>query len=202
METDQQHEFRSRLNSFIRLYAFVAQIAALADRDLEALYIFGRYLWRSLPVQREELSVEVRREIDLDQQRIDLTFEGAIELERGRGRLQPQAGDDPSLTEDEPDALSEIIREINDRFGTEWSETDRVIIEQLNRDIAADDGLRTSMTVNDEANARLTFDQVAGEKFAKLIDSNFSLYKTVNDDDSLRRRFFDLLFDVFMRDVA
>ena len=144
----------------------------------------------------------MRRQIDLEHQRIDLTFEGAIELERGRGRLEPQAGDDPSVSEDEPDALSEIIREINDDFGTEWSETDRVIIEQLNRDIATDAGLRTSVTVNDEANARLTFDQVAGEKFAKLIDSNFSLYKTVNDDDSLRRRFFDLLFDVFMRDVA
>jgi len=39
-----QEEFKKRLESFIRLYAFLSQVISFQDLDLERLYAFGRFL--------------------------------------------------------------------------------------------------------------------------------------------------------------
>jgi type I restriction enzyme R subunit len=50
-ELERRHEFKHRLRSFIRLYAFLSQIITFKDGDLERLYLFGRLLLRALPLK-------------------------------------------------------------------------------------------------------------------------------------------------------
>lgn len=202
LHEDAQTTFRSDLNSYVRLYAFVSQIADFTDTDLEKLYVFARMLFRLLPARREELPLQVRENIELDRQRIERTFEGAIRLEPGTGELEPQRAGEGEAREDELDPLSAIITALNERFGTEFGESDRVFVEQLQQRLSRDEGLAQSVRINDEENARLTFDQVADENLQEMIDANFGFYRAVTDNADLRRRFFDLLFDVYRRDVA
>ncbi len=100
---------------------------------------------------------------------------------------------------DELEALSEILKELNQRFGTDFTEEDRVFIEQLEAKLAGDPGLEASVKVNPRENARLTFDQVANDRIQELIDSNFKFYKQIADDRAFAEFFLGWLFERYYR---
>jgi type I restriction enzyme R subunit len=193
---EDQQKFRSQLNDYVRLYAFLSQIISFTDPDLEKLYVFGRLLLRKLPVKREQLPVEVQQNIDMDSYRLQQTSKGKIKLERGQQELEPiQAKQVLNPTPEEIEPLSQIIRELNERFGTDFTEDDKVFIRQLEQKLAADPALDASIQVNTPENARLTFDHVAGDKIQELIDTNFKFYRQINDDVEFEKTFLDWMFE-------
>ena len=116
----------------MRLYAFLSQIITFTDADLEKLYVFGRLLLRKLPVKRDELPVEIQQNIDMDSYRIKQTASGKIKLDRGIGELEPQKGGNDVPDRPRRDrALSQIIQELNERFGTDFTDDDKVFIQHL-----------------------------------------------------------------------
>ena len=180
----------------MRLYAFLSQVMAFADADLEKLYVFSRLLRRYVPVERDRLPREIQQNIDMESYRVRRTSAGGISLPRGEGRLQPMAPkggyvDQPS----EIEPLSRILRELNERFGTDFKEEDRVFIEQLEQTLVADPALAASVRVNTPENARLTFDHVVGDRLQDMIETNFEFYKRVTDDREFARFFLDWLFE-------
>ena len=192
--------FKANLRDYVRLYAFLSQILAFADADLEKLYVFGRLLLRRLPVSQEQLPVEITQKIDLDSYRMQKEFEGSISLPRGAGELDPQGVKDPhELSQDEVEALSRIIQELNDRFGTEFSDDDKVFIAQLESRLIGDPALENSLKVNTRENFRLTFDHVVNDVVQEMIDSNFKFYKQINDDFQFAKTFFDMLFERYLK---
>src|SRR5207302_9027921 len=113
----EQHDFRSQLIDYIRLYAFLAQILSFADADLEKLYVFARHLRRLLPTDRAELPREVQHNIDMESYRIQQTGSGTIALERRPGVLEPVSTKQGyPTTPEELETLSRIIAELNERF--------------------------------------------------------------------------------------
>jgi type I restriction enzyme R subunit len=91
--------------------------------------------------------------------------------------------------------LSQIIRELNERFGTDFKEEDRVVIRQLEERLARHESLADSLRVNTPENARLTFDQVVNDQLQDLADTNFKFYKRVTDDEAFSKHFLNWLFD-------
>ena len=55
---DERADFRSELQSYTRLYAFLSQLIPFDDIELEKLYQFARYLWRLLPPEPNQLPTE------------------------------------------------------------------------------------------------------------------------------------------------
>ena len=164
----------------MRLYAFLSQVVTFTDADLEKLYIYGRMLLRKLPFKRDQLPVEIQQNIDMDSYRVQQTSSGKIELDRGTEELEPKTGGDMfQLPPDEIEALSQILKALNERFGTDFSEEDKVFIQQLEEKLAGDAALEASVKVNVEENARLTFDHVANDKIQEMIDTNFKFYKQI-----------------------
>jgi type I restriction enzyme, R subunit len=93
----------------------------------------------------------------------------------------------------------ELLKELNDRFGTEFTEADKVFIEHLESKLREDKALQTSVKVNVPENARLTFDHVANDKIQELIDTNFKFYKQINDDAQFAKFFLDLMFERYQK---
>ena len=97
------------------------------DTDLERLFVFTKLLWGVLPYKREPLPVEVQREIDLDSLRVTKTGSSHIPLERGTKELDPmEAKGRKQPTGPEIEPLSQIIQELKERFGTNFTEVDKV----------------------------------------------------------------------------
>jgi type I restriction enzyme R subunit len=139
----------------------------------------------------------------MESYRIQETSRGRIKLERGEKDVppvRPKEGHVPLPEELEP--LSRIIRDLNERFGTDFTAEDRVFIEQLEDRLAVDDALRASVRANTPENARLTFDNVVNDHLQEMVDTNFSFYKRVTDDREFAKFFLDLLFERFRRNVG
>ncbi|MFQ5911417.1 MAG: hypothetical protein ACE5IJ_11970 [Thermoplasmata archaeon] len=196
---DDMSEFRGHLEDYIRLYAFLSQVISFVDPDLEKLYVFARLLARKLPVSQEKLPVEIQQNVDMESYRLQKTSSGEISLQRGTEEIEPVAAKGsypPSQEEIEP--LSQIIQELNERFGTDFTEEDRVFIKQLEEKLAGDAALEASVRVNPPENARLTFDHVVNDKLQEMINSNFRFYRQITDDQEFAKAFFDWLFQRYL----
>jgi type I restriction enzyme R subunit len=195
---EERVDFRSALKDYIHLYAFLSQIITFTDVELEKLYVYLRLLLHKLPPDIERLPVEIQNNIDMDSYRIQHVSSGNIKLTRGSGELQPAGPKGPvTVPPEDLEALSRIIRELNERFGTEFTQDDRVFIEQFETKLAGDIALEASVRVNPKENVRLTFDVVANDRLQEMIESNFKFYKQVTDDVDFRKHFFDWLFERF-----
>lgn len=193
---DEQRAFKSDLGMYTRLYSFLAQVMRFADADLERLYYFARYLNRYLRTKGPALPVEVQQQIDIESFRIQETGSSHIRLDRGAGELRPPTGGtDRFVSADHEELLSHIIRELNEQFGTDFTDEDRVFIEELESRLATDFALEASVRANTPENARLTFDHVVGDRLQEMVETNFEFYKRVTDDDAFGRFFTDWLFE-------
>jgi len=199
-EEGDRADFRGQLTEYARLYSFLSQILAFVDTDLEKLYVFARLLSRKLPVSRDQLPVEIQQAIDIDSFRISKTHAGKISLPRGAPELEPVTAKGAYIpTPEELEPLSQIIRELNQRFGTDFREDDKVFIEQLEGKLAKDVALEASVRVNTLENARLTFDQVVNDRLQDLIETNFKFYKQITDDREFAKAFLDWLFGRYLK---
>ena len=197
---DERREFRGRLTDYVRLYAFLAQILTFADIDLEKLYVFARHLRRLLPMDQEELPLEVQRNIDMESYRIQKTASGKIGLDRTAGVLKPMGpkeghGHPP----EELETLSRIIAELNERFGVQLGPEHRVTLGQMMERLEGDTALDAAARVNTRENVRLTFDNKVEQVIQEIVDSNFDLYKRITDDHAFGEVIKNLLFDQYLR---
>jgi len=200
---EERPDFKGKLTDYIRLYSFLSQILTFADADLEKLYVFARLLRRYLPKEKDELPREIQQNIDMESYRIRRTWKGTIALERGNGKVDPvgaKSGFGGGPEDIEP--LSKIIRDLNERFGTDFSEEDRIFIRTLEEKLAGDQALTAAVQTNTPENARLAFDYVATDRLQDMVDANFKLYKRITDDKEFSRFFFDWLFERFRKSSA
>ena len=200
---EERRDFRSRLNDFVRLYAFLAQVLPFAETDWERRFHFYRFLLRRLPVPDSHLPADIRDKVVVDFYRTQRTFEGDIALQHGDSELAPVGrGGRGGEAEEEQDTLSVIIEELNRIFGSEGINSDAPgAIAHLRSKLTEDIALKKSYEVNPPETVRLTFDQVAEQLFAKMVDNYYEFYKKVTDDPQAKQLFFDWLFEQYRRDT-
>jgi hypothetical protein len=196
----EQHDFRSQLTDYVRLYAFLAQVLTFADAGLEKLYVFARHLRRLLPAGRDELPREVQQNIDMESYRIQQTNSGKIALERRPGVLDPvSTKQGHGATPEELETLSRIIAELNERFGLHLGPEHRVTLGQMMEKLDADAALDAAARVNTRENVRLTFDRKVEHVIQEIVDSNFELYRRITDDRAFGEAIKNFLFDQYLR---
>lgn len=100
---------------------------------------------------------------------------------------------------DDIEPLSKIIQELNELFGTAFTEEDELFIEQLEAKLTDNEALEKAVNVNTPENARLTFDHVVNDKLQEMLDTNFKFYKQVTDDPDFARTFLDWLFRRYVK---
>jgi type I restriction enzyme R subunit len=200
LESDEQNDFRGKLTDYVRLYAFLSQVLTFADPELEKLYQLSRFLRRYLPRPVTELQREIQEQIDIESFRVQRTSSGSLQLPRGVGLLEPIQEKAPTGKEGEHvDPLSEIIRRLNERFGANLREEDRVTLRHVAQRLEQDTALDASARVNTRENVRLTFEHKFNDIFQEIINSNFDLYRRATDDESFGTALKDYLFDQYLR---
>ncbi len=203
LSEDAQQDFRSKLMDYIRQYAFLSQILPFEDADLEKLYVFAKFLRRKLPIEHNELPIEVLQSIDIESYRIRQMSSGRFTPDHGDPNLDPLSGVTGRFRSDDPrEILSRIIQELNERFGVELTEADSVTIEYVQEQIAQSATITDSLKVNPLDKVRLTFEHVAGDVIQDVYKSNFNFYRLVSDNDSFRDALFTWLFERYLESKA
>src|SRR5690606_34718998 len=140
-DRDTAEEFRSSLSDYVRAYGFLAQVIGYADPDLERLYLYGRFLLRRLPRQ-PGAGVDIG-ETTLTHLRIRKVAEEDVSLKPSGAHLIPGFSPDsgpPREVEEKP--LSEVIEELNERFGYDLTTSDQILIAQQIISLAEDEKMQ------------------------------------------------------------
>jgi type I restriction enzyme R subunit len=195
--------FREMVDKYIRFYGFLSQVMTFVDTDLEKLYTFLRLLRRRLPIDREKLPYEIQQAIDIENLTVKQTGKKKIKLKYQTGELAPDVVGQPGgLPPGELEALSEIIKELNERFGTEFSEEDRLVIHQIEEKLAQDERLGQTIRVNTPENAMLTFKRVVQDLFHEMLETNFKFYQSMANNPDFADQLTKTLFERYRRTLG
>jgi type I restriction enzyme R subunit len=200
---EEREDFRSALHSFIRLYAYVTQLVTFVDTDLEKTYVFARSLNKKLdPRERGGLPEGILDSVDLDSFRVQKTFEGEIELTPDPisiPGIPTEAGG--GVTEPETDYLSNIITNLNETYGIDLTERDRVRVEEIVEDVRQSDEVRAVMTGNNtRSGQKHVVDKVIDDRVYEEVSQGVDLFKKLSDPRAnrvLKARLFDILVREF-----
>jgi type I restriction enzyme R subunit len=199
-DEETRNSFRRPLAEYVRIYGFLVQLIDFVDTELEVLYLWARLLLTKLPTAEGDLPVGLQSAIDLESLRVRKTGEHELSLSGGRHAIEPvTVAGSLSSRERTMAPLSAIIKDLNDHFGIELTEEDRVTLLRLEARLDENAGLETAFDINPEVDAKLSFDQVAEQTLAEMLESNVKLLRTVANEDEIRER---LLARLFQRYVA
>jgi len=178
--TEEGEEFKSILHSYVRFYGFLSQIIDWQDVELEKLYAYGRYLLTKLPYRTSGGMLDLDDEVALTSYRNEKTFEGSGALREGEIATVYPATEIGAgrVAEDARTPLSVIIEVINERFGTDWTPEDGLLIEQISGDMAADEKLATQARANSKEQFKEVFTPAVMRAFVNRTGRN---EKIVND---------------------
>ena len=201
-EPERKEDFKIILRNYIRLYAFLSQIITFQDADLEQLYLFARLMIKMLPPGEDRPSLQVAENVDLESYRIVETRSGPIKLDEENGWIDPLSDLDSALPDDPEQAvLSKIIAELNERFGTDFDEGDRVFFAELKTRLAENESLQESAKVNSRENVQLLHDTLFNAVLQTMIDSNFDMFKRINDNEEFSRQVRQVIFEQVYQDI-
>lgn len=132
MRDEDKDAFRGWLKSFVNLYAFLSQIMPFQDPDLEKRYTFARFLQMKLPRKNEGGPLQLDEEVTLRYYRLQQISQGDIVLKIGEPEdLKGPTDVGTRTAKSERKRLSEIIEVLNERFGTDFKESDQLFFEQI-----------------------------------------------------------------------
>ena len=126
-----KEEFKSTIQSFIRLYSYISQISSFTEIRWEKLYVFLRFLNKKLP-KREGEKLSLTETIDLNSLRIQYIGKEKLILEDIKGELDPMSDTgSKKISEEEKELLSEIIKRINEVFGMDLKDEDKLCLQNV-----------------------------------------------------------------------
>jgi len=189
-EEEEQDEFRSTLTKFIRTYSFVSNIVRLDDAEMHKFFAYAKCLLRKLPHEDGE-RVDLEDEVVLQYYRLQKIFEGSIALEQGQTLPNTKfAG--AKKTDEEKSPLSELIERLNERFGTEFGDMDKVL-EQFVADMEKDENLRTQAKNNSQEHFTFPFNDAFMGVVVDRMMQNKEFCERVLDDEKFGNTVKDLL---------
>lgn len=190
LEEDKQKEFKDLCNDYTKLYAFLSQIITFTDTDLEKLYIYVRLLKKKFPYTREELPVEIVEQISTESFKIVEVSKGNIQLEEEEidwlDPLQTSGGGKAKV--EELDYLSNILNDINKRFGTAFTEADKVILNNLYKNLANRDDIKWYMLnkENSKEDVARKFGDLFTNELVRMVSDHQSVHEKIDKDNDIK----------------
>jgi len=203
LNDDDKEDFRAKSKSYVRLYVFLSQIVPFVNPYLERLYLFLNHLQNKLVKPKDEdLAKGILDNIDMDSYRLQKEGEYNLQLEQGDELKPIPTGMGGGTAEPEFEYLSNIVKAFNDRFGTTFTNEDKVkkMTGELMQDVANDEEFVSAFKHSDEQNAKITFEEILQRKLVNHIESNFEVFKEYSDNPEFRAFFANQMFNMMLRD--
>ncbi len=178
-----REEFRGVLVAYRNLYSFLSQVIPFQDSDLEKLYTYVRFLLSKLPEREHGPIYHFDDEVALKYYRLEKTSEDVpILMESGQGYVisgPVEVG--TGIENDEKVELSKVIDILNERFGTQFKDSDQLFFDSIKADAVSDPALRQAAMANTMENFGYVFRETLRDLFIERMDKN----------EEITARFFD-----------
>lgn len=207
MEEEDKSEFKSVAQSFVRLYRFLSQIMTFTDVELEKKYVFLTALLKVLPYVKRDLPLDVVNDVELDSYKIQHSYTTNLKLESGDGEMDGvSAGGTGGNQDDEMDFLTKIIKVLNDTYGLDLSDEDKVEFKRVKANIYSNADLMSFFNrENSKDNIKDKFDDEIDEELLSFIDKKLEFYNKMTEDKAnalFKAMMFNEIYDRRVRGIG
>lgn len=190
-----QDEFRQAVKSYCRFYSFIVQVHPIADVSLESLYWYTTWLSKKLKNQKGDGGDQLTDEmVRLTKLRIEEKENGSATPDVGETKTLPPItafGVNTKPTEDDEKELSEIIKEFNEKHGTEFTESDMIRFG-IQAEMVANE--MSAVIKNNPVDVALdTFADRLFDRMAEVRETEKDLDNIMTSDENSWRRLASLL---------
>lgn len=195
-DEEEKAEFRKMLRLYYRGYGFLARVMTFQDKTLEEFYHFARHIARLLPVKGVELPTFIQDMVNIDSLRISQTSEGGISLINKDAELPSRGVDSITGVGDEDlDSLSAIIETLNDTYGANLTDDDKLFIGSLIDSLHSDENLETVFKVNPPENVKSVFADRLVESMIGKVNTHKAFADRFFNDDHFQKDVIALMMD-------
>lgn len=203
-------EFRKDCQAYKSLFNLLAQIKRFYDPELMKLFEFIDLLVLKLRVENSRMSAAEKKEI-LDGTILDsykIKFDGLkkIALESNNSEEQGMsAGRVLAQPVEDNEYLSVIIKTLNDTFGIDLTEEDKVDLQRLREKLASNEELLEFFNAdNSRENIRDRFNEEVDNEMLEFINSKLDLYNKLTEDrvnTLFKQMWFNEIYDARVRGI-
>ncbi len=207
LEEEDQAAFKSAASSFVKLYRFLSQIITFTDVELEKVYVFLTALIKKLPYAKTSLPLDVVNDVELDSYKIQHKYTTQLKLESADGE---QEGMKPSGAmggnDDELDFLTKIIKVLNETYGIELTNEDKVEFKRMKENIYSNAELMSFFNKgNSKDNIKDKFSEEVDSELLNFIDKKLDFYNKMTEDKIntlFKTMWFNELYDARVRGIG
>lgn len=171
--------------STVRTY-LKAIACRLFDKDIHRFSIYSKFLYTMLPKGHGGEKINIDDKVLLEYYKLEKDFEGPIELESTEGGYTPISGDS-GHREPKKDPLTVIIDKINEKYGTHFTEMDKVLV-QMENDYANQEKWQSYAKNNDRATFMLLFEKDFPNMAADRYEQNDQFFRKLFDDPDMMKQ--------------
>ena len=192
-----KREFKAVLRKFLRSYSFITQMISLGDKGLHRLFVYGGFLVKKLFLDTGS-TPDLRDKVELEYLRIEDKGTQAIKLESEQ--LHNGGANAGVAKEEDEQLLSVLIDHLNETFGTEWEDADKIISACADK-ICEDEDFVAKARTNSMGDLRAIFGDVMMQALATILSDSQDMFEKFNEkpDDYMRIMNSDLLPIVYRR---
>ncbi|MBM3435796.1 MAG: type I restriction endonuclease subunit R [Bacteroidetes bacterium] len=177
---EEQDEFKKSLTSFVRIYSYLSQIMPFQDVELEKLFSFGRFLLSKLPKSDYTARLKLDDEVALEYYRLQKISEGDLVLKvMGEYGLDPATEAGIGREKEVKDKLSNILTLLNEKYGTEFTEADRLYFEQIEEALFENDELKLRAQNNPLENFKYAFEEAFIQILIERMKDNEEIFDKI-----------------------
>ena len=190
LDEEARVDFKSLCRNYVAAYSFLAQIVPFKDSDLEELYYYTKMLERRLLLANGGGTVDIDDSVVLTHLRTQIIAQNE-DLSLTHGTEDPM---EPAISEsaggkqeDETELLSKLIADLNDRFGLNLTDADRIWFEQQQQHYANDPDLKEVARANDYDNFEMHFVPLVADGLIERHEANEDLFKAFFNQPDFQR---------------
>lgn len=202
LDEQQRYEFRRTIRSFVRWFSYINQIVRTFDLAMQNEYTFCRYLLHLLPPDQKD-KWDLDNKVRLEYYKLQHTFSGSIEMDKNTaGEYETAKVKKSGSMKEIKSPFDEIIEKFNEAFAGDITESDRIIIGNLQK-LLEDNTQLTKSAKQDTQQMFMhsIFPKIFGETARKAFKESNETYQSIFTDTQKYMTIMTAMADVLFREL-
>ena len=171
------------------------------DKDLHKEYVLCSYLAHLLPEDPKQVWM-LNDRVRLEYYRLEKTYEGSIELQEHPTELKTGTRKGAGGGKERKSPLEEIIEKVNEYYKGEFTEGDKVMMENLRRRLNSDPKLKKSAQQDgQQIFEKNVFPKIFGETAQTSYMEDYQAYQSMFNDAAKYRAIMAAMAEVLYNDL-
>ena len=182
----ERFDFRRNVRNLVKWYNYISQINRLFNEQLHKEVLYANALSKFLSEDSDPV-IDIKSMLKLEYYRLKKLFKGFISLAEGKGETAVGAKVGQAPDPNTFDPLDEVIKRINEQFGIDLTEADKVIYNSIHDKLIADKKLQKIIKSSKEDEEKIFtslfpqyFSDAANAGFDEQVEAYNSLFEDKN----------------------